>query len=118
MEQKLCSNTGSVTDPTFKFIDGSPVNVKDVQSHADFATSYSVIAERKRDIFRKNFSDIKEVYSSITEEDKAYFTLFQSEDKFAYLVGMRKEATQQERRQLANRSQTGRSEILVWQGRF
>ena len=58
---------------------------KNVQSHADFVTSLSVIAERKRENFRKNFSDIAEVYSGITEQDKAYLTLFQSEDKFAHL---------------------------------
>ena len=66
--------------------------------------------------FRRNFSDIKEVYSSITEEDKAYLTLFQSEDKFAHLVGKkRKEATQQERRQLAKQFlEAKQAEVKSW----
>ena len=114
MEQKLCSNTGSFTVP--RYIDGSPVNIKETPSHADFVTSYSVIAERKRESFRRNFSDIKEVYSGITEEDKAYLTLFQSEDKFAHLVGKkRKEATQQERRQLAKQFlEAKQAEVKSW----
>ena len=64
----------------------------------------------------KNFSDIKEVYSGITEEDKAYLTLFQSEDKFAYLVGKkRKEATQQERRQHAKQLlEAKQAEVKSW----
>ena len=43
------------------------------------------------------------MYSGLGEEDKAYLTLFQStDDKFACLVGKkRKEATQQEKRELA-----------------
>ena len=73
-EQKLCSNTGSFTVP--RYIDGTPVNVKTVSSHADFVTSYSVIAERKQIQSKKNFSDLTEVYSGITEEDKAYLTFF------------------------------------------
>ena len=45
----------------------------------------------------------KSNYSGITEEDKGFLTLYQSqEDKFSYLVGKkRKEATQQEKRQFA-----------------
>ena len=114
MEQKLCSNTGSFTVP--RYIDGSRVNIKETPSHADFVTSYSVIAERKRENFRRNFSDIKEVYSGITEEDKAYLTLYQSEDKFAHLVGKkRKEATQQERRQLAKQFlEAKQAEVKSW----
>ena len=111
LEQKLCSNTGSFTVP--RYIDGSTVHVKDVQSHADFVTSYSAIAERNG----KNFSDIKELYSGITEEDKASLTLFQTEDKFAYLVGKkRKEATQQERRQLAQQflEANNQAEVKSW----
>ena len=61
------------------------------------------MAQKKRQLLRKNYADIKEVYSGITEEDKAFLTLYQSqEDKFSYLVGKkRKEATQQEKRQFA-----------------
>ena len=114
MGQKLCCNTGSFTLP--RYIDGSPVNVKNVQSHADFVTSYSVIAERKRENLKKNFSNIAEVYSGITDQDRAYLTLFQSEDKFAHLVGKkRKEATQQERRQLAKQFlEAKQAEVKSW----
>ena len=61
------------------------------------------MAQKKRQLIRKNYADIQEVYSGITEEDKAFLTLYQSkEDKFSYLVGKkRKEATQQEKRQFA-----------------
>ena len=100
-EQKLCSNTGSFTVP--RYIDGSPVDLKTVPSYADFVTPSSYMAQKKRQLLRKNYADIKEVYSGITEEDKAFLTLYQSqEDKFSYLVGKkRKEATQQEKRQFA-----------------
>ena len=47
-------------------------------------------------------SDIIEEYHGINEEDKAFMTLYSMTDKFSYLVGKkRKEATQQEKRQLA-----------------
>ena len=61
------------------------------------------MAQKKRQLIRRNYADIQEVYSGITEEDKAFLTLYQSkEDKFSYLVGKkRKEATQQEKRQFA-----------------
>ena len=101
-EQKLCSNTGSFTVP--RYIDGSPVDLKTVPSYADFVTPSSYMAQKKRQLLRKNYADIKEIYSGITEEDKAFLTLYQSqEDKlFSYLVGKkRKEATQQEKRQFA-----------------
>ena len=100
-EQKLCSNTGLFTVP--RYIDGSPVDLKTVPSYADFVTPSSYMAQKKRQLLRKNYADIKEVYSGITEEDKAFLTLYQSqEDKFSYLVGKkRKEATQQEKRQFA-----------------
>ena len=100
-EQKLCSNTGSFTVP--RYIDGSPVDLKTVPSYADFVTPSSYMAQKKRQLLRKNYADIREVYSGITEEDKAFLTLYQSqEDKFSYLVGKkRKEATQQEKRQFA-----------------
>ena len=62
----------------------------------------SYIAEKKSQLIRKNYADIKEVYSGIADEDKAFLTLYQSKDKFSYLVGKkRKEATQQEKRQFA-----------------
>ena len=100
-EQKLCSNTGSFTVP--RYIDASPVDLKTVPSCADFLTPSSYMAQKKRQLLRKNYADIREVYSGITEEDKAFLTLYQSqEDKFSYLVGKkRKEATQQEKRQFA-----------------
>ena len=100
-EQKLCSNTGSFTVP--RYIDGAPVGLKSVPSYADFVTPSSYIAEKKRQLIRKNYAEIQEVYSGVTEEGKAFLTLYQSkEDKFSYLVGKkRKEATQQEKRQFA-----------------
>ena len=92
-EQKLCSNTGSFTVP--RYIDGSPVDLKSIPSHADFVTPSSYMAEKKRQLIRKNYADIQEVYSLITEEDKAFLTLYQSKEE------KRKEATQQENRQFA-----------------
>ena len=45
---------------------------------------------------------IIEEHHSINDEDKAFMTLYSMTDKFACLVGKkRKEATQQEKRQLA-----------------
>ena len=62
-------------------------------------------------VCRKTRSDIIEEYHGINEDDKAFMTLYSVTDKFAYLVGKkRKEATQQEKRQLAkqfSRSQKG-----------
>ena len=100
-EQKLCSNTGSFTVP--RYIDGSPVDLKSIPFYADFVTPSSYMAEKKRQLIRRNYADIQEVYSGIPEEDKAFLTLHQSkEDKFSYLVGKkRKEATQQDKRQFA-----------------
>ena len=63
----------------------------------------SYIAEKKRQLIRKNYADRKESCSSITDEDTAFLSFCQSkEDKFSYLVGKkRREATQQEKRQFA-----------------
>ena len=99
-----------------RYIDGSPIDVKTVSSHADFVTSYSVITERKKQQTRKNCSDLVEVNTGMTEEDRANLTLFQSQDKFAHLVGKkRKEATQQERRQLAKQFiEAKQAEIKSW----
>ena len=72
-DQKLCSNTGSFTVP--RYIGGAPVDLKSVPSYADFVTPSSYIAEKKRQLIRKNYADIQEVYSGITEEDKACLTL-------------------------------------------
>ena len=48
-------------------------------------------------------------YHGIQEEDKAFMTLYSMTDKFSYLVGKkRKEATQQEKRQLAKQFLTPR----------
>ena len=64
--------------------------------------SYSVVSERQRTRCRKTRSDIIEEYHGINDEDKAFMTLYSMTDKFSYLVGKkRKEATQQEKRQLA-----------------
>ena len=64
--------------------------------------SYSVVSEKQRTRCRKTRSDIIEEYHGINEEDKAFMTVYSMTDKFSYLVGKkRKEATQQEKRQLA-----------------
>ena len=86
-----------------RYIDGSPVDLKSIPSYADLVSPSSYLTQKKRQLIRKNYADIQEVYSGITEEDKVFLTLYQSkEDKFSYLVGKkRKEATQQEKRQFA-----------------
>ena len=99
-EQKLCSNTASFSVP--RLIDGSPVALSSVESSNSIGMSYSVVSERQRTRCRKTRSDIIEEYHGINEEDKAFMTLYSMTDKFSYLVGKkRKEATQQEKRQLA-----------------
>ena len=99
-EQKICSNTASFSVP--RLIDGSPVYLGKVESSSTIGMSYSVVSERQRSRCRKIRSDIIEEYHGIQEEDKAFMTLYSMTDKFAYLVGKkRKEATQQEKRQLA-----------------
>ena len=99
-EQKLCSNTASFSVP--RMIDGSLVAVGSIESSNAIGMSYSVISERQRQRCRKTRSDIIEEYHGINEDDKAFMTLYSVTDKFAYLVGKkRKEATQQEKRQLA-----------------
>ena len=99
-EQKLCSNTASFSVP--RLIDGSPVAVGTIESSNAISMSYSVISDRQRQRCRKTRSDMIEEYHGINDEDKAFMTLYSVTDKFAYLVGKkRKEATQQEKRQLA-----------------
>ena len=99
-EQKLCSNTASFSVP--RLIDGSPVALSSVESSNSIGMSYSVVSERQRTRCRKTRSDIIEEYHGINDEDKAFMTLYSMTDKFSYLAGKkRKEATQQEKRQLA-----------------
>ena len=99
-EQKLCSNTGSFTVP--RLIDGTPVQVGKVQSmnpHMSFTTGITV---QQRQARRKTKSDIMEEYYNLTEEDKAFMTLYSVENASSLLVGKkRKEATEQEKRELA-----------------
>ena len=97
-EQKLCSNTGSFSVP--RYIDNSPVDVTGVRSSNSYETS--TWTYRGQNTVRKNYSDITEFYEHLTPEDSAYMTLYQSLDKSSLLVGKkRKEATQQEKRELA-----------------
>ena len=97
-EQKLCSNTGSFSVP--RYIDNSPVDVTGVRSSNSYETS--TWTYRGKNNARKNYSDITEFYEHLTPEDSAYLTLYQSLDKSSLLVGKkRKEATQQEKRELA-----------------
>ena len=85
-----------------RLIDGSPVALSSVESSNSIGMSYSAVSERQRTRCRKTRSDIIEEYHGINEEDKAFMTLYSMTDKFSYLVGKkRKEATQQEKRQLA-----------------
>ena len=99
-EQKLCSNTASFSVP--RLIDGSPVILSSVESSNSIGMSYSVVSERQHTRCRKTRSDIIEEYHGINEEDKAFMTWYSMTDKFSYLVGKkRKEAPQQEKRQLA-----------------
>ena len=91
-EQKLCSNTASFSVP----------RLSSVESSNSIGMSYSVVSERQRTRCRKTRSDISEEYHGINDEDKACMTLYSMTDMFSYLVGKkRKEATQQEKRQLA-----------------
>ena len=97
-EQKLCSNTGSFSVP--RYIDNSPVDVTGVRSSNSYETS--TWTYRGQNNVRKNYTDITELYEHLTPEDSAYMTLYQSLDKSSLLVGKkRKEATQQEKRELA-----------------
>ena len=97
-EQKLCSNTGSFSVP--RYIDNSPVEVTGVRSSNSYLTSSWIY--RGQNTVRKNYSDITELYEHLSPEDSAYMTLYQSLDKSSLLVGKkRKEATIQERRDLA-----------------
>eukprot|EP00435_Cladocopium_sp_Y103_P033159 s1063_g8.t1 len=99
-EQKICSNTAAFSVP--RLIDGSLIQVSSVESSSSIGMSYSVLSERQRSKSRKFRSDIIEEYHGITDEDKAFMTLYSVTDKFAHLVGKkRKEATQQEKRDLA-----------------
>ena len=101
-EQKLCCNTASFSVP--RYIDGSAVPVGKIQSSSLYGMSYSVISPRKQGTRRTNRSDILEQYHGMTEEDKAYLTLYQVSTSSSYLVGKkRKEASQLEKRQLAKR---------------
>ena len=93
-----------------RYIDSVPVNVCTVESTCVYAGDGRYIDIHAKPNYRfshrsrtKDKSDIEEVYSGLSKEDKAYLTLFQStDDMFAYLVGKnRKEATQQEKRELA-----------------
>eukprot|EP00435_Cladocopium_sp_Y103_P011702 s4105_g3.t1 len=87
-EQKICSDTASFSVP--RLIDGSPIQVGSVSSSSSIGMSYSVLSERQRSKSRKFRSDIIEEYHGITDEDKAFMTLYSVTDKFAYLVGKKR----------------------------
>ena len=73
-----------------------------IQSSSHFGMSYSVISPRRKGARRTNRSDVLEQYHGMTDEDKAYLTLYQARTSSSYLVGKkRKEASQLEKRQLA-----------------
>ena len=97
-EQKICSNTGSFSVP--RYIDNSPVDVMHVRS-SNFYEDRPWTHRGQKNV-RRNYSDITEVYDQLNPEDSAFMTLYQSLDKSSLLVGKkRKEATQQEKRELA-----------------
>ena len=97
-EQKICSNTGSFSVP--RYIDNSPVDVMHVRSSNFYEDRHWTHRGQKN--VRRNYSDITEVYDQLNPEDSAFMTLYQSLDKSSLLVGKkRKEATQQEKRELA-----------------
>lgn len=100
-EQKICSNTGSFTVP--RYMDGSPIPLNNVESSSNYVSSYAIRdTSRYRPNRRRNKSDILEEYHGLTDDDKSFLTLYQISDYGSMLVGKkRKEATQQEKRQLA-----------------
>eukprot|EP00435_Cladocopium_sp_Y103_P070806 s243_g36.t1 len=73
-EQKICSNTASFSVP--RLIDGSPIQASSVESSSSIGMYYSVLSERQRSKSRKFRSDIIEEYHGITDEDKAFMTLY------------------------------------------
>ena len=80
-----------------KIIDNSPVDVSSSNSYETSTWTYC-----GQNNVRKKDSDIAEFYEHLTPEDSTYMTLYQSLDKSSLLVGKkRKEATQQEKRELA-----------------
>ena len=99
-EQKLCSNTASFSVP--RYITGLPVDVLHTDSPGDLAWLTSHAAYQSNVKRRLNKSDLQAEYCGITDEDRAFLTLWQSSsDKHAHLVGKkRKEASQQEQREL------------------
>ena len=101
-EQKLCSNTASFSVP--RYITGLPVDVLHTDSPGDLAwlTSHQAFKANVRRQKKRAYGDLSAEYSGITEEDRAFLTLWQtSDDKHAHLVGKkRKEASQQEQREL------------------
>ena len=97
-EQKICTNTGSFSVP--RYIDNSPVDVTHVRSSNSYDGRHWTYSGQKN--VRRNYSNITEVYDHLSPEDSAFMTLYQSLDKSSLLVGKkRKEATQQEKRELA-----------------
>ena len=99
-EQKICCNTGSFTVP--RYIDGAPVSLDEVGSYSTCKMFYSVQTDRQRRSCLRTRSDLIEEYKGMTDDDRSYFTLYNIHSDFCYLVGKkRKEATQQEKRQMA-----------------
>ena len=111
-EQKICSNTGSFSVP--RYIDNSPVDVMHVRSSNFYDDRHWTHRGQKN--VRRNYSDITEVYDQLNPEDSAFMTLYQSLDKSSLLVGKkRKEATQQEKRELAKQFlEAKRAECQSW----
>ena len=87
-----------------RYITGLPVDVLHTDSPGDLSwlTSHQAFKANVRRQKKRAYGDLSAEYSGITEEDRAFLTLWRtSDDKHAHLVGKkRKEASQQEQREL------------------
>ena len=101
-----------------RLIDGSPVALSSVESSNSIGMFYSVVSERQRTRCRKTRSDIMEEYHGINEEEKGLYDLifYDGQIFLSCCVGKkRKEAIQQEKRQLAKQSlDAKRAECQSW----
>ena len=111
-EQKICSNTGSFAVP--RYIDSSPVHVTHVCSSEAYRSS--LWTYRGHMNFAQELSDVTDFCDKMIPDDSALMTPCQSLDKSSLLVGKkRKEATQQEKRELAKQFlEAKKSERQSW----
>ena len=84
--RQLCSNTASFSVP--RYITGLPVDVLHTDSPGDLAwlTSHQAFKANVKRQKKRAYGDLSAEYSGITEEDRAFLTLWQtSDDKHAIL---------------------------------